>query len=250
LYLDEECGYATFVDTCRAWRRSRPHAPAGSMCLRSLDKKSGGSVKCVLQRGPLACVLFPLSTSIVNVIEREHHHRPFKLFDYGSPSDMAPVDFDGQHLLVIDRSQSGTGPTVHLVHLDRGSQTHLDDLPQAQFLTALRLWGPDCVACVAGREVHIYDHGRRMLRRSLIGHGAEIVAVDARNAETIATLGADGVIKLWRGSTGECTRTLRVPGANFFLAYPYCLCLQDQRIAMSSDEGVWMLDVSPRGGDA
>lgn len=246
LFLDEESAYATFSESCKAWTRSRPRSQQGNMCFRSLDRKNTQSVKHVLQRGSWACVLFPLSTTLVNVARREHHHRPFKLFDYGSSADVAPCDFDGEQLVVINRSRAGMGPSFHLVHLERNEQKDLIDLPEAPYASLVRLWGPDCIACAVGKALHVYDHKRDELRYTLCGHTSEIIAVDARNGDSIATLGSDGIVRVWCGKTGTCLRTLRVPGANFFLAYPYCLCVQDQRILVSSDEGVWLLELIPQ----
>ncbi|CAE8717943.1 unnamed protein product, partial [Polarella glacialis] len=67
LYLDQENGYATLTDGCKGWRHASPHLQAGAVNFRSLDRKNTQSVKHVLQRGPWACVLFPISSTVVNV---------------------------------------------------------------------------------------------------------------------------------------------------------------------------------------
>mmetsp|Transcript_81084 Transcript_81084/g.235199 ORF Transcript_81084/g.235199 Transcript_81084/m.235199 type:complete len:379 (-) Transcript_81084:224-1360(-) len=245
LFVDEDAVHATFAENCKVWTRSKPHIQQTGICFRSLDRKNTQSVKHVLQRGAWACVIFPLSTTLVNVARREHHHRPFKLFDYGSSADVAPCDFDGEQLVLINRTRSDLGPSFHLVHLERNEQKDLMDVPDAMYVSLVKLWGPDCIACVVGKTLQLYDHRKDELRFMLCGHAAEIIAVDARSEDCIATLSADAIVKLWCGRTGACLRTLHVPGANFFLAYPYCLCMQDQRVLVSSDEGVWLLELSP-----
>eukprot|EP00932_Pfiesteria_piscicida_P016364 SRR837773.3290.p1 GENE.SRR837773.3290~~SRR837773.3290.p1 ORF type:complete len:336 (+),score=81.90 SRR837773.3290:106-1008(+) len=244
LYLDGEHGYATFMESCRGWKCCRPHAQTGNVRFRDLERKNTQVVKHVLQRGPWVCVLFPLSTSLVNVVRRELIQRQFKLFDFGSSTDAAPCDFDGENLLVVDRSRVGSHPVFHLVHLASNVNTELDDLPDASWISVVKLWGPDCIVAAVGSKLHVYDVKKKQLRRTLRGHHSEILAVDATDGECIVTLSSDGVIKLWSGSTGVCSRTLCVPGANFFLTYPYCLCMQENKIAFSCDEGVYMVELA------
>lgn len=249
LYLDEDNIYATFGEGSVGWRRARPHAQVGDRkCFRGLDRKNqqSSNVKHVLQRGAWACVLFPLSSTLVNVSRKEHHCRAFKLFDFGTTAEVAPCDFDGDNLIIIDRTRMGGAPAFHLVKLERNECQELDGLPDAQWISILKLWGTDCVACAVGSTLYLYDYRARRVRHTLRGHREEILAIDARDPDTVATLSSDGVVKLWNGTTGACKRTLRIPGANFFLAYPYCLCMQDQRILISCDEGVYLVELGPQ----
>jgi len=269
LYLDEEYSYATLSEGCRGWRRTRPHAQQlKETNFRNLDRKNTQSVKHVLQRGPWACVLFPVASTVVNVAKQpqEHHHRAFKLFDVGSSAEVAPCDFDGESLVVVDRSDRTQGgfsdacgcasacgcgqelpdrpPVFRLVQLERNEQTEIDNLPKASSVTLIRLWGPDCLAYAVGSTLFLYDWREKALRRPpLSGHRAEIVAVDAHSPEIIATLSSDASVKLWKGATGECVQTLFVPGASFFLGYPYCLYVQGRRVLVSADEGVILLEL-------
>lgn len=245
LYIDEEHGYATFMESCRGWKRTRPHAQTGNVRFRDLERKNTQVVKHVLQRGAWVCVLFPLLTSLVHVVKRDLIQRQFKLFDFGSSTDAAPCDFDGETLLIVDKAHArvGTKPVFHLVHLETNVHTELDDIPDANWISVVKLWGPDCVAAAFGSCLHIYDAKQKRLRHTLRGHNAEILAVDSSDGDIIATLASDGVVKLWSGSTGTCSRTLCVPGAKFFLAYPYCVCMQDNKVAFSCDEGVYMIEL-------
>lgn len=241
LYMDQDSSYATLSEGCRSWRRTKPHMAAGTICFRSLDKKNTQNVKHVLQRGPWACVLFPISSTVVNVTRQEHHHRAFKFLDFGSSAEIAPCDFDGENLVVVDRTQPE--PIFRLVHLERNEQLEIDSLPKASSVTLVKLWGPDCLACVIGFTLYLYDYRKKQNRHTLRGHRAEIVAVDAQDAKTIATLSCDAVVKLWSGLTGDCLQTLFVPEASFFLGYPYCLCLRGRRVLVSADEGAYLMEL-------
>lgn len=243
LYMDEESSYAILNDGWRGWRLQSPHAQVGQVCFRSLDRKNTQNVKHVLQRGPLACVLFPISSTVVNVTRQEHHHCGFKLFDFGSSTDVVPCDFDGEMLAVVDRSHVGSPPVYRLVQLARNDITEIDSLPQAGSATLVKLWGPDCFAYVLGSTLCVYDYRKKQVRHNLQGHRGEIVAVDAHDPEVLASLSNDAVVKLWSGTTGVCLHTLFVPEASFFLGYPYCLCVQGRRVLISADEGVFLLEV-------
>jgi len=246
LYMDEESSYAILNDGCRGWRLSKPHAQVGTVCFRSLDRKNTQNVKHVLQRGAQACVLFPISTTVVNVTRQEHHHCGFKLFDFGSSTEVVPCDFDGETLAVVDRTLAGGNPIFRLVQLARNDITEIDCLPKASSASLVKLWGPDCLAYVVGTVLYLYDYSKKQVRHSLRGHRAEIVAVDARDAEILATLSNDAVVKLWSGTRGDCLQTLFVPEASFFLGYPYCLCVQGRRVLVSADQGVYLLEVDAR----
>merc|ERR1712187_204883 len=128
-----------------------------------------------------------------------------------------------------------------------GEHIEVDDMPRAGSASLIKLWGPDCLVYTVGSALHIYDYRKRQLRQSLIGHGAEIVAVDAHGHETIATLSADACVKLWRGATGECLQSLTIPAANFFLRYPYCLRVHARRVVVSADEGVYLVELGTSG---
>eukprot|EP00747_Dinoflagellata_sp_TGD_P167108 gnl/TRDRNA2_/TRDRNA2_190997_c0_seq1.p1 gnl/TRDRNA2_/TRDRNA2_190997_c0~~gnl/TRDRNA2_/TRDRNA2_190997_c0_seq1.p1 ORF type:complete len:351 (+),score=43.65 gnl/TRDRNA2_/TRDRNA2_190997_c0_seq1:147-1055(+) len=248
LYLDDECGYATLCEGTRGWKRQGPRVQASMLCFRSLDRKNAQSVKHVLQRGPLACVLFPLCSIVVNVTRQEHYHCAFKLFDFGSsPTEVAPCDFDGSSLIVIDRSHVTFGPVFCLIRLEKNEHVEIDNLPKASKVTLVKLWGQDCIAYVAGgSDLYLYDYQKKQINHRLRGHRGEIVAVDASDTVTVATLGADSVVKLWNGLTGECNQTVFVPEASFFLGFPYCLHVCNGRILISADEGVYLMEPGPQ----
>merc|ERR1719382_103305 len=110
-------------------------------------------------------------------------------------------------------------------------------------MSLAKLWGPDCLAYVLGSVLHIFDYQVGSMRFDLVGHTAEILAVDAQDVDIIATLSSDAVVKLWNGVTGECLHTVQVPEASFFLGYPYSLSVCGQRILVSADEGVYMMEL-------
>lgn len=245
LYLDEDGGFATLGETCKGWRRTHPHVQTGTTNFRSLDKKNTQSVRHVLQRGSWACVLFPISTTVVNVTRQEYHHRHFKLFDYGgagSASDIAPCDFDGESLVVVDRTTTGAGSVFRVVHLERNECAEVDDLPRGNSVSLVNLWGPSSIICVAGSSLYIYDYAKRQVVRWLTGHRAEVVACDAQDPELIVTMSADATVKLWVGATGVCRHTFHIPEASYFLGYPYCLAMHDKKILASADEGVFLIE--------
>lgn len=267
LYLDEDSAYSTLMEGCRGCACVAPHVPLPAVNFRTLDRKSTQTVKYVLQRGPQVCVLCPAASSIVDVSKREHHHRAFKLFDFGASADIAPCDFDGERLAFIDLTNVDGPPIFRVVHLGRNEPIELNipvageasgseifgclscgiidtksDL-RASNISLAKLWGSDCLAYVVGIALHIYDYQAGHIRCSLLGHTAEILAVDAQDEETIATLSSDAVVKLWDGMTGNCLQTLHVPEASYFLGYPYCLFLHGRRIVVSADEGVYLVEL-------
>jgi len=247
LYLDQDAGYATLTDGCKSWTKASPHLQAANLNFRSLDRKNTQSVKNVLQRGPLVCVLFPISSTVVNIAKQDARHRAFKLFDFGSSSEIAPCDFDGETLAIIDRSLLPAPPVFRLIQLERNEHLELDNFPRAEKVTLVRLWGANCLVCVIGSSLLIYDYRKQELKMTLTGHNDEILAVDAQDPEILATLARDATVKLWNGRTGECLEEVQIPEANFFLGYPYCLSVSGHRILASADEGVFLveLDVSP-----
>lgn len=244
LFLDEESCCATCSEGCRGWRRSN-FAQLQTICFRSLDKKNTQNVKHVLQRGPWACVIFPTSSTMVHVTKQEHHHCGFKLFDYGSSQDVAPCDFDGQNVLVVDRNFNPGIPIFRIIHLEKNESIEVENLPHAGSVTIAKVWAADCLVYVAaGSSAYVYDFQKKQMRSRLVGHTAEIVAMDCQNFELIASMSSDATVKVWNGSRGECIQTLFVPEASFFLGYPYMLTMQGQRLMLSCDEGVilWEFD--------
>lgn len=246
LHLDEELGYAVFGDACKGWQRAAPHTPTYYACFRGLDKKNVQNVRYVLQRDSWACLLFPIATMVVNVAHQEFYHRQFKLLDYGganSASDIAPCDFDGERLVVADRTTHGTS-VFRVVHLERNDVEELDDMPgNGNTISLVKLWGTSCIVCVIGCTPFVYHYGDRSILRTLRGHRCEVVAVDAHLPQRIATMSSDAVVHLWTGSTGECSHTLHIPEANFYLDYPYCLATYENKVLASADEGVFLLEL-------
>lgn len=245
LYLDEDSCCATLTEGCRGWRRVHPHAQLGTICFRSLDKKNTQNVKHVLQRGPLACVIFPTSSTMVHVTKQDHHHCGFKLFDYGSSQDVAPCDFDGESVMVVDRNFNPGIPIFRIIHLEKNESIEVENLPHAANVTIAKLWGPDCLVYIAaGSSAYVYDFRKKVMKYKLSGHTAEIMAVDTQDPEIIATMSSDANVRLWNAHTGDCVQSLSVPEASFFLGYPYLLSMQGQRLMLSCDEGVilWEFD--------
>jgi len=242
LYADHEFSYAILNEGCRIWSFENLQE-RGTVDFSSLDKKNTHNVKYVLQRGPLACVLFPVSTTVVNVAQQGHYyHSGFKLFDFGSSTEVVPCDFDGETLAVVDRCQAGGNPVFRVVQLARYDVTEIDCLPRASNISLVKLWGPDCFAYAVGNTLYLYDYKKKETRHKLHGHHAEIVAVDARDTVILGTLSSDAVVKLWSGKRGDCLQTLFVPEASFFLGVPYELCVQGKRILVSADQGVYLLE--------
>jgi len=184
----------------------------------------------------------------VNVARQEHHTCNFKLFDYGSSSEIVPCDFDGETLAIVDRTNAGASPIFRLVQLANNDIMEVDSLPNANHIALLKLWGSECFAYAVGCTLCIYDYRKQEVKQSLL-HRAEIVAIDAQDPEIVASLSSDAWIKLWNGATGECMHTLFIPEASFFLGYTYCLCLQGRRVAVSADEGVFLLDFPATPGE-
>jgi WD40 repeat protein len=243
LYLDEENSCATVGgEGCRGWKRAPPHNTISTVNFRSLDKKNTQMVKHVLQHGPWACVIFSTSSTMVHVTKQEHHLCQFKLFEYGSSQELATCDFDGQTIVVIDRSL--VGAIFRFINLEQdkaSSQVDIDDLPHGNNVTHAKLWGSDHLAYVAGgSSVYVYDYKRKKPVNTLTGHRAEIIAIDA--SDCIATLSCDAEIIIWNPTSGAALQTFHVPEASFFLGFPYYLSLHGQRILVSADEGVILIE--------
>lgn len=244
LYLDENHGYAIFSDNCTGWKLARPHGVSASTNFRSLDKKNTQSMRYVLQRGPWACVVFPFSTTVVNVTTQEQIHRSFKLWEYGganTATDVVPCDFDGENLLIVDRSTSGEN-VFRVVHLAREDTVEVAGIPGSTTICLARLWGASCIVCVRTRTPLVYDYRSGTVLRLLRGHQCEVVAMDTQDPDRIATMSEDAVVKLWTGSTGACSHSFTIPHASFFLGYPYCLAMHDRRILATADEGVFLIE--------
>merc|ERR1712151_970100 len=95
---------------------------------------------------------------------------------------------------------------------------------------------------VNGSSLYIFDCTTGAVRCCLTGHAAEILAVDAQDVDIIATLSSDAVLKLWSGMTGKCVQTFQVPEASFFLGYACSICMCDNRIVVSADQGVYLVE--------
>jgi len=254
-YLDAEDCWATVEEGCRGWKRSAPNNPLSrAVNFRTLDKDKDrqtqngaplqGAVKHVLQRGPWACVLFTAASAIVNVTkEKDYRHCEFKLFEMGSSQEVAPCDFDGESIVVIDRQLSATNPIFRFIELDAKKQIEVDSMPRAGSVTLAKLWGQDHVAYVCGGSaVYFYDYRRKQTTQTLNGHRAEIIAMDASDAERLVTLSSDAQLVLWQISSGQILQSLHVPEASFFMGFPYCLSLRGSRILISCDEGVILIE--------
>mmetsp|Transcript_28286 Transcript_28286/g.45560 ORF Transcript_28286/g.45560 Transcript_28286/m.45560 type:complete len:311 (-) Transcript_28286:24-956(-) len=249
LYLDAEMSYATLMDVCKGWHSEAPYQSSLSVNFRTWDRKNAQNVKHILQRGPWVLVLFPMSTTVMHVARQEHQHRSFKLFDYGTSTEVAPCDFDGEKLVLVDRSR-GTGPPLfRIVHLERNHHTEVDNVPAADSVTLLKLWGANYLICAQNRNLLIYDYEDQApgVKRIIRGQGSEIMAVDSQDPEIIASLDRDAVVKLWNGRTAECIAKLKVPDAHYHMGYPYYLCVSGHRLLLSADEGVFLgeLDDAP-----
>eukprot|EP00927_Polykrikos_kofoidii_P068080 TRINITY_DN63472_c0_g1_i1.p1 TRINITY_DN63472_c0_g1~~TRINITY_DN63472_c0_g1_i1.p1 ORF type:complete len:326 (+),score=43.01 TRINITY_DN63472_c0_g1_i1:38-979(+) len=250
LYLDQDCGFATLSEGCRGWKRAAPHAQTGTLSFRNIDKKNAQGVKHVLQRGPWACVLFPNSSTVIHVPRQEHYPRSLKVYEFGSWQEVAPCDYDGESLVVVDRTQPVGCPIFRLIQLERNEHIEIDSLPKASRASLVKLWGPDCLAYAVGNKVLVFDYRLRQVRHTLSGHRGEVVAIDSSDDEIVATLDTEAVVKLWCGATGECRLTLHVPEANYFLGYPYCLCLSGNRVMVSADEGAFLVEFDEIVGQA
>jgi WD40 repeat protein len=254
LYMDDTTCYVTAGDECRCWRRSEPFKEAGHISFRSLDRKMAQNVKFVLQTGPLACCLFTQNSAVVHVGKREHHHRAFRLLDHGQWEDVAPCDFDGEQVALLDRShtiQQGGDSMIRIrvMHLETNQLTEVDKLLGASQMSILKLWNSNYIAYVVGNTLHIYDFRNKRTHSSLGGAGREILAVDTRSAQSIVTLNGSGEVKLWNTATGECSRTLRIPEAGFFFGFPYFVSAQGGNIAVSADEGVYLIELEAGASD-
>lgn len=245
LFLDDEYSVATISEGCRSWRRFSPNQPTGNLNFRSLDSRNTQSVKHVLQRGPWACVLFPIASTLVNVVTHEHHHCPFRLFDFGSPAEVAPCDFDGESLVIVDRTQSSRSPAYHIIQLEHNEHKEVTDLPKAGYVTVLKLWGAESLVYAAGGStLYVYDYIQKSTKHELHGHRAEVTAIDAQDKALFASLSVDAEVRMWNGHTGECVRTVFVPEASFFQGFPYFLCVRDRNVIISADQGVYLMEIA------
>ena len=243
LYLDSEMSYATLMDLCKGWQSEAPYQPALSVNFRHWDRKNAQNVKHILQRGPWVLVLFPMSTTVMHVGHQEHHHRSFKLFDYGTSAEVAPCDFDGEKLVLVDRSRGLGPPLFRIVHLERNQHTEVDNLPSADSMTLLKLWGASYLVCAQHRNLVVYDYEDQAVKLTINSNGSEIMAVDSQDPEILATLDRDATAKLWNGRTGECMAKVHIPDAHYHMGYPYCLCVSGHRIVLSADEGVFLAEL-------
>lgn len=243
LYLDQEMCYSTLMDLCKGWQLEPPHQQNLSVNFRTWDRKNAQNVKHIMQRGPWVLVLFPMSTTVLHIGRQEHQHRGFKLFDYGTSAEVAPCDFDGEKLVLVDRSR-GTGPPLfRIVQLERNEHTEVDNISSASSVTLLKLWGTSYLVCAVNRNLLIYDYQEQVTKFTIWGGGSEIMAIDAQDLEILGTLDREAVAKLWNGRTGECIASVQVPDAHYHMGYPYCLCVSGHRLILSADEGVFLAEL-------
>jgi len=55
-------------------------------------------------------------------------------------------------------------------------------------------------------------------------------------------MSSDAQVFLWNGVTGKPVQTFHVPEASFFLGFPYCLAMHEQRLLISCDEGAILIE--------
>lgn len=247
LYLDGDAAFATFSESCHSWSRtmSSPYAYVNSsrkfQFKQLSNAKTYQQTKHVLQRDALACALLTNVSTVVNVTNQESHHSNFKICDHSVTPEVVPCDFDGSNLAVVDWSKAS--PVFHVIHVVRNEECEVTDLPKGRRVTLARLWGPDCLIYVTGETAtYIYDFRLHKLRSKLHGHRAEIVAMDAHDEELISTLSLDAEVRVWRGNTGECIHSLFVQEASFLLGYPYFINVCRNRVLVSADEGVYLIE--------
>ncbi|CAK9077189.1 unnamed protein product [Durusdinium trenchii] len=152
-------------------------------------------------------------------------------------------DFDGEKLVLVDRSR-GTGPPLfRIVQLERNEHTEVDNISSASSVTLLKLWGTSYLVCAVNRNLLIYDYQEQVTKFTIWGGGSEIMAIDAQDLEILGTLDREAVAKLWNGRTGECIASVQVPDAHYHMGYPYCLCVSGHRLILSADEGVFLAEL-------
>lgn len=244
LYMDNEVAYATLMDLCKGWNMEPPHQQSISVNFRNWDRKNSQHVKHILQRGPWACVVFPMASTVMHIPRQEHHQRSLRLFDYGGTgSEVAPCDFDGETLVLVDRS-AGTGPPIfRVVQLERNEHLEIEAMPKASMASVIRLWCGSYLVYSVDSSLLVYDYRDKELKATITGHRAEIVAVDTQDPEILATLARDASVKLWNGRTGQCMTTVHFEDAHYFMEYPYCLSVSGHRILVSADEGVFLTEL-------
>eukprot|EP00434_Breviolum_minutum_P013115 symbB.v1.2.011559.t1/scaffold715.1/size233058/5 len=152
-------------------------------------------------------------------------------------------DFDGEKLVLVDRSRGLGPPLFRIVHLERNQHTEVDNLPSADSMTLLKLWGASYLVCAQHRNLVVYDYEDQAVKLTINSNGSEIMAVDSQDPEILATLDRDATAKLWNGRTGECMAKVHIPDAHYHMGYPYCLCVSGHRIVLSADEGVFLAEL-------
>lgn len=247
LYCDKQCIFITYTDTCQQFWRTKPNSLVQTRYFSQFD--THGSLKYVLQRGPQACLLFPNTCVEFNLIKGQSHKRAFKLSELGGvPSeDVAPCDYDGERLCCVHRADEGATPCFRVVVLEPNTAVDIDDLPRAREVTLAKLWGTDHIAYIVGSLLRIYNYKERRSGHILRGHRREIVALFAEDELIITSLSADAVVKMWNAKTGVCLHTFFVPEATFSFGYPYCVAVQERRIVLAADQGVFMLEFDEEG---
>jgi hypothetical protein len=259
--MEEDACWATVgSEGCRGWKKAQGRwtdQPGPAVVnFQSLDRKNTQkqNVKHVLQRGPLACVIFPTVSTKVNVTTQDYQHYEFKFFDMGSQEEVVPCDFDGESIFVIKRSKSETsdsadrrrGPSFCFINLERPKElVEVEELPYGSSVSLAKLWGNDCLAYVAGgSSVYVYDYRRKQLREQFSHKNAEVIAMDASDPERIVTLSCDAQVSVWQisNSGSRLILNFHVPEASFFLGFPYCIALCQKKIMLSADEGAILIE--------
>lgn len=253
LFLTEALCYATTLEGSMAWQSRAPYAVSATaqLLFRNLDRKLTQNVKFMMQRGPIVCALFPTSSLCVDVVKQTvTSTSQFKLFDVGSLTEVAVCDFDGQRLMLIDRSNAPEPAMLRLINLEMSEQLEFSSLPSFSRMSLLRLWGSDRIVYVVGTQLFVYDILLHHLRYVLKGHRAEIVAVDSHDPGLVVTLSSDATLKFWTGKDGECIKTLRIREATYFQGFPYHVQVHGSRCLASADQGVFLVELeSDVGGE-
>jgi hypothetical protein len=242
IYCDRQSTYLACSDICQEFRISKPHALVTTRYFSSYN--TTGSLKSVLQNGPKVCIIFLNATVELDLTKGRSQKRPFKSSDLThATGEVLPCDYDGVRLIVSYRVGDQSSPVYRVVTLERNEHTEIRNLPKADYVSLVKLWGAEYIACVVGRTVQLYDHLEQRSRLVFQGHRAEVLALGTQEVETITSLSADGVVKRWEGRTGVCLHSLKIPQASFWFGYPYCLCTHGSRVLISADEGVFLMEL-------
>merc|ERR1740123_2863260 len=108
--------------------------------------------------------------------------------EFGTAGEVAPFDFDGETLALIDRSKLGAAPIIRLVKLESNQRTEVTDMPGISNVSVIGLWGHDSLAYAVGNQLRLYNYRKQESRPTLKGHWAEIVALDTQELSTLASV--------------------------------------------------------------